>query len=284
MQKHRIISLASILAMLLIPVIGWFLVAQPQLDAASAADQQRADMEAQNRISEKVVEQLKADSQRLPELNGELDALRTSIPFDADATGYLDGLDALAKYSHVDVVALTVEDGVAYTPAVPAGATATDAAATDAAATDAAADGAAADAAAAPPPVEDPAVVTNPLITGSNFVTIPVTVQVSGSWDEVMKFVQGVQSSPRLFLVSSLAVSRDKGTSSFTSTVGGYIYAIPSGVAGHPKPISTTVKQLDSVQAAEEDTVEDDSGTEAGTGTEDGTSEPDPGATQTPEP
>ena len=31
MQQHRILSLLSILVMIIIPVIGWFLVAQPQL-------------------------------------------------------------------------------------------------------------------------------------------------------------------------------------------------------------------------------------------------------------
>ena len=49
MQQHRIISLASILVMLIIPVIGWFLIAQPQLAAAASADQQRADTDVADR-------------------------------------------------------------------------------------------------------------------------------------------------------------------------------------------------------------------------------------------
>lgn len=264
MQKHRILSLASILAMLLIPALGWLLVAQPQLDAAAAADQQRADTEAQIQLSQAVVDQLKKDSQKLPELNHELDQLRTSIPFDADASGYLDGLDALAQFAHVDITGLTVADGLAYVPATPPGGAEV---ATDAAATEEAG-------ASTPEPASDPAIVTSPLIDSSNFVAIPVTVQVAGEWAEVLKFVQGVQSSPRLFLVSSLSTSVDKGSSSYTATIGGYIYAIPSGVPGNPKPISTTVKQLGPVQPPAEDEADAAADGDA----------PTPDATETPAP
>ena len=117
MQQHRIISLASILVMLIIPVIGWFLVAQPQLAAAAAADQQRSDVEAQVQASTAMVAQLKADSAKLPELNDDLNKLRTSIPAGVDSSGYIDGLDALAQLSHVQITKLTVSDPEAYVPA-----------------------------------------------------------------------------------------------------------------------------------------------------------------------
>ena len=58
MQQHRIISLLSILVMLIIPVIGWFLIAQPQLAAAATADQQRADAASQVAASQAVVDKL----------------------------------------------------------------------------------------------------------------------------------------------------------------------------------------------------------------------------------
>lgn len=269
MQQHRIISLASILAMLLIPVIGWFLVAQPQLAAAAAADQQRVDTEAQIMASTAVVAQLKADSEKLPELNQELNALRASIPFGADPSGYIDGLDALAKLAHVEITGLTVNDGVAYIAATP-----TD---SNAVAPDAAAGAEGEDAGETPVPVTDPAVVTSPLIDSTNFVTIPVSVRVAGDWAQILKFVQGIQSSPRLFLVSSLSTQRDGG--SYTATVGGYIYAIPAGIEGQPKPISTIVKHMDGPATPDAEDAADAADDSAGDD-----EVPSPDATDTPEP
>jgi Tfp pilus assembly protein PilO len=237
MQQHRIISLLSVLVMLIIPVIGWFLVAQPQFSAAATADQQRAETEAQIQVSSAVVAQLKADSAKLPDLNDDLNKLRTSIPADVDSSGYIDGLDALAQLSHVAIVGLTVDQPLVYTPAVaPAD--------PNAVAPDAAASGDDA-AATPPPPPSDPAIVTSPLIDGSNFVTIPVSIDINGEWGGILSFVDGLQSSPRLFLVTTLSTTAVEGSpTELAGKIGGYIYAIPTGVEGKPRPISTTVKQL----------------------------------------
>ena len=274
MQKHRIISLASILAMLLIPVMGFFLVAQPQLDAATVADQQRADMEAQIAASAAVVAQLKDDSENLPQLNADLNALRTSIPFKVDSDGYIDGLDALAKLAKVDITALTVDASRAYTPAVPA--TDPSAGAPDANA-GGETEGETPDPAAtqAPvAPVEDPAIVTSPLIDSTTFVTVPVTVTVDGKFPQILKFVQGLQSSPRLFLVTDLDITSLEGGSDMTANIGGVIYVIPTGIEGDPKPISTTVKQMDPIEDETGDPKTPDPGS---------TDQPDPGATGQPE-
>ena len=237
MQQHRIISLASILVMLLIPVMGWFLVAQPQFDAAAAADSQRAALDAQNGASAALVAQLKSDSERLPELTDDLNKLRGSIPAGIDPSGYIDGLDALAQIAGVQISGLTVNEATAYVPAVPP---------VDPNAV-------APDATAGPDPVEtdapvapasDPAIVTSPLITSENFVAIPVTIEIKGEWDPILRFVDGLQSNNRLFLVSKLQTTQDEGGTSLTATIGGFIYAIPTGIEGNPHPISTIVKQM----------------------------------------
>jgi Tfp pilus assembly protein PilO len=270
MQKHRVLSLASILAMLLIPALAFLLVAQPQLEAAASADQQRVETEAQITASAAIVAQLKADSAKLPELNGDLNDLRTSIPFGVDSSGYIDGLDALAKIAKVSITGLTVGDPEAYTPATPPvdpNAVAPDAAAQG--------DGTVQEPAA---PAENPAIVTSPLIDGTNFVTVPVTVDVQGNWAGVLKFVQGVQSSPRLFLVTKMdTTTTDDGK--IKATVGGYIYALPTGVEGKPRPVSTVVK---SMEPATPDTDEESEGS-GSEGTETG-DEPTPGATNAPAP
>lgn len=270
MQKHRIVSLASILAMLLIPVLGWVLVAQPQLAAASIADQQRADTEVQIAESAAIVAQLKADSAKLPELNDDLNSLRTSIPYGVDNPGYIDGLDALAKLAKVDIVTLTMGEAEAYAPAVAPvdpNAVAPDAAAQG---EDAATDG------TAPPVAADPAIVTSPLINAQTFVAIPVTVEAEGGWSQILKFVQGLQTSPRLFLVTGLSTKTlDDGR--LKGVIAGYIYAIPTGVEGKPRPISTTVKQLEA--EAPETEVPEGETPDPGS-----TTQPTPGPTETPAP
>jgi Tfp pilus assembly protein PilO len=261
MQQHRIISLASILVMLLIPVIGWFLVAQPQLAAAATADQQRVAMEAQIAASSAIVAQLKKDSENLPELNDDLDELRTSIPAGVDPSGYIDGLDALARLSHVSITTLTVSDPTAYTAAIDASAPVPT-------------EGEDGEPVEAAPADSDsnPAIVTSPLVDSSNFVAIPVTIEIAGEWAAVLDFVEGLQTSDRLFLVTTLDTAHGSDGVTFTATIGGFIWAIPTGVEGNPRPTSTTVKQL---TAAAPPVVEEETGT-------DGEADPDP--TETPAP
>jgi Tfp pilus assembly protein PilO len=272
MQQHRIISLASILAMLLIPVLAWFLVAQPQLAAAADADQQRQDMESQIAAAAATVAQLKADSAKLPELNDDLNDLRTSIPADADTDGYIDGLAALAKAAHLQVVGLTVAEPIAYTPAVAP--PDPNAPAPDANASSASPSPSDAAAVTPAPTLDVPGIVTSPLIDSSNFVAIPVTVSVSGDLSQIIRFIDGLQSSPRLFLVTSTSTEQSATDhSTLTGKVTGFIWAIPTGVEGKPRPVSTQVKIMGPKTP---DSTDGTDGT--GTGT------PDPNSTETPDP
>lgn len=255
MQQHRIISLASILVMLLIPVIGWFLVAQPQLAAASGADEQRVAMQEQIDASSAAVAQLKTDSERLPELNAELDELRTSIPAGVDPSGYIDGIDALARVNAVTITSLTVSDPIAYTPATPPVDPNATAPAEDN--SEGEGEGEAPTEAPAAPPVANPAFVTSPLIDSTNFVAIPVTIDVEGEWGKVLDFVNGLQSTNRLFLVTTMDLAQDEEDAIVTASIGGFIYAIPTGVEGNPRPTSTIVKQMDAIGGGEEDAGEE---------------------------
>ena len=261
MQQHRIISLLSILVMLFIPVIGWFLIAQPQLAAAASADQQRAEAAAQVAASEAIVAQLKADSAKLPELRDELDELRGSVPAGVDPSGWIDGLSALATVSKVQISALTVADPLAYVPATPpAGAVAPAEEASGE-------EGEDADADTTPAPAADfPGIVTSPLVNAANFVAIPVTVEVKGAPSAILRFVNGLQTDNRLYLVSSFTTepTAEEG-GDLVGKIGGFIWAIPTGEPGNPRPVSTVVKQMDPKEPETPAT-------------------PDPGATGTPTP
>jgi Tfp pilus assembly protein PilO len=263
MQQHRLIVMLSVLVMLVIPVIGWFLVAQPQLAIATQAETERLEAVSQVAASQLVVNQLQKDSANLPELQADLDDLRASIPAAVDPSGYIDGLSALAKVANVQISELSVGDPQAYAPAeVPEAAAppAPDPSATPAAT-----------------PVEAPPVVvegltTNPLVDGSNFVAIPVEVTVKGKSATILRFVHGLQSNDRLFLVTELTTEPAADTADSGQLLGkvtGYIWAIPTGVAGDPRPVSTIVKSMDPPKPPETETEGDT---------------PDPGSTETPDP
>lgn len=269
MQQHRIISLLSILVMVIIPVIGWFLFAQPQLAAASSADQARLAAEAQVAASQAQVDKLEAASATLPKLRDELDELRGSIPSGVDPSGWIDGLSALAKVSKVEITAFTVSDPVAYVPATPP-------ADPNAAAPDATpAPGDTAAPVATPAPVDFPGIVTNPLIDSSNLVAIPVTVEVTGTMSTILRFVNGLQTDNRLYLVSSLTTepAADAQSKELFGKIGGFIWAIPTGEAGSPHPVSTIVKSMDPPKPPEPETPNPN-----------GTATPNPNATSTPPP
>lgn len=261
MQQHRIAVLASVLVMLIIPALGWFLVAQPQLAAAATADQSRAEAAAQVAASQSVVDQLKRDSAKLPELESDLNDLRASIPAGVDPSGYIDGLSALAKVSKVQITQLGVDDPLAYVPAEG-----------PAAPKPPASEGSDSSASSSPsatpaPKPEVPGLVTNPLVTPGNFVAIPVSIEFNGTSSAVLHFVHGLQSGDRLFLITELSTepAADAASAQLLGKVSGYIYAIPTGVAGDPRPVSTVVKSMEPATPAPSNT-------------------PDPGSTGTPTP
>lgn len=206
-EQHRLVMLATILGTLVLLVFGALVLVQPLLSAAGQLDQQRADLEQQAAGIQAKLTRLEADSKRLPELQDDVDELRASIPASLDSSAYLTALSGLADSSGVTLSSITVSDAQPY-----------------AVAADAAAD-----------PAVSGTIITSPIITADNFVLIPVSVGVTGSWDQVLAFLDGLQHGSRLFLVSSYSASGG-GSGGIVATISGYIYVIPTGATGDPGP------------------------------------------------
>ena len=216
MQSHRILSGLTILLMGVLIVAGWFLVAQPQLAAADTANSQYNDVQSQIAVAQAQIVSLKSDQAKLPTLTKELSTLRQSIPSTVDPSGYVNGLNALAAASGVVISAISVSDPLAYTPpvskappAAPAGSTAT------------------ATAAPVDPSQRSFTPPTDPRITSSNFVAIPVTITTLGYWDPSLAFVKGLQSGKRLFLVTAISTGhKGDDPNTIETQISGFIYAI----------------------------------------------------------
>jgi hypothetical protein len=140
-------------------------------------------------------------------------------------SSFVSEINSLAGAHGVTVNTITVADATPYTPpAAPAPTPTASAAPTPAPSPTAAAPVAPTTPTAAPQ-------VTNPKITAANFIAIPVTLSISGSYSNVLDFVSGLQSGPRLFLVNALTADTKNGT--VDATVGGLVYVLlAAGASG----------------------------------------------------
>jgi len=215
-MRNRLWNIVAVMLMVAIAAGGWFLGVDPQLAAARTADEQRETVEAQNEATRLAITRLIADEKDLPTLQAQLVELQRSVPLDAGVSEFIDDLNNLAVASGVTVSNLTVDPAQQYV-------------APESAAAAAPADDPAepADDAAAADPLAPPA-VTNPLVTSANFILIPISIDTTGSYVQVVDFVSGLQNGPRLFLVNTFASAStsEEVAGEVTGSITGYIYVL----------------------------------------------------------
>lgn len=223
MNKNRLSLVVALAATLVVLAGGWFLGAQPQLAQASDNSAQQADIDATNARNRAELHRLEKAYTSLDETKAELAALRASIPSSTDTASLLDQLNGAGAASGVTVTSITIGDPKAYTPVA-----ATEPAASTSASPSAAATASAAPTAAATP--EAPTPHSDAQITSANFVVVPVTAAVKGSYDQAIAFTKHVQNGERLFLVNGLAAtSSDSGGAPMDDqswSLSGYVYVL----------------------------------------------------------
>ena len=227
MDRNRLWTIGALLAMVAVVALGWFLGIQPQLASASTASQNLATTQTQNAASSASLAKLKSDFEGIANLKQNLAALRDSVPSSAQISALVTELDSLAGEHQVLVKSIGVSDAKAYTPplvvaATPAAATSSNPSPTPTPALTGAP-------VSAPATPTAPVLVTNPKITAANFIAIPVQLAITGPYSNVLDFVRGLQTGPRLFLVTALSTksSTDKvAAGSVDATVGGIVYVL----------------------------------------------------------
>jgi Tfp pilus assembly protein PilO len=226
-------------------LFGWLLGISPNLAGAKLADEDRVAVEAQNAAYEAQVATLRKQFEGIDDLKSNLASLQTAVPSSAEIPAFVAQLNAITQRHQVTLATLTVSDAQAYVPVAPVAPVVTDAAADDGsqpASTPAApAEPTTAEvaAAAAPQPSE--------LVTAENFVSVPISLSVTGSYQNVLDFVDSVQKGSRLAMVTSFTTSASTSTgtapttedsdtsSSFgeaTGTVSALIYVLLDPAAG----------------------------------------------------
>ena len=235
-QTHRIVSVLMIVLMVAVAAAAWFLVAQPQLSAAAQSNEELSGVQSRISTSQASLDRLRKGEDDLPELNAQLASLQQSIPSALESSPLVSGIDAQAAAAGVFVKSITVDDPAAYAPppapAVPSASTPTGGA-TPAPTPTASATPAATGAAAGK---SQYTAKTDPLITASNFVTVPVSITVTGNWDQTLAFMKNLQTGTRLYAVGTVG-SKASDDGSYETVVAGYIFAIldPSSQAAAAK-------------------------------------------------
>lgn len=204
-RRWWVIGCALVMAMSI--GLGWLLGVSPLLETARAADVTRESVEAQNLAYDEELTILKEQFEGIGELETQLVDLRTEVPAGSALPAYLNQLTVSAQQHAVALATITVSDAVAYTPlvteAAPAADTTTDVD-TDATGTATPAP----EPVAAPAPVGAGSPVTSPLVTGENFVAIPITIGLDGGYGNVLDFVESLQKGTRLTTVTALSTTK----------------------------------------------------------------------------
>lgn len=229
-RMHLVIALAIGAVVL---VGGFFLGVQPQLASAAANREQQQSIDSTNDTYRAELARLAAQSAKLPAMQRQAAALGRSVPSSADTSSFYKEVNAVAASSGVTVSGITTSWAAAYTPpaAEPAAGTPTDSSTASAGSTPAATPSATPSAPAAAAPV------TNAQITASNFSTIAISIDVTGSFEQALAFTSGVQNGERLFLVNDIKSARAEttdgsttdataGSGATTWTLSGFIYVL----------------------------------------------------------
>jgi len=175
---------------------AWFLGVSPLLAAQSQAEAARATAASQNASIQSTIAVLKEQKDKIGDYEKRAGELEVAIPSDIESADFIRSLNDLATSTAVTITQISLSDAVSY---VPPAATATNDE-------------------FAPTPVSDSR------ITGENFLLVPVTLSVSGGWNEVLAFTHGIQTGNRLMLVTSVSTTADEGT--FTTTLAGAMYVL----------------------------------------------------------
>ncbi|MDH2443890.1 hypothetical protein QDR37_08045 [Amnibacterium sp. CER49] len=201
---------------------GYVLGAAPLLASAAQADSTKASADQQARLTRFQLAQLQAASQQMDALKAKAAAGELAVPSRLDAEAFIRRVNAVAARDGLKVGSIVPGDAVAYTSPAPA-VVATGAVA---GATPTATPTPAPSAATPAAPVVPTTAATDPLITASDLVVIPVTLSVQGTMAQTLQFTHDIQNDERTFLVNGFSTTQSAAGSGVAATLKGYVYAL----------------------------------------------------------
>ncbi|MGN6446636.1 hypothetical protein [Amnibacterium sp.] len=194
---------------------------QPSLARAAAADASTAQLQQANASSQVELGRLSALAAKQSTLQAQNARLAAAVSGSLLLSTFSKQVRDTAAADGVSITSLAVATANDYVPpVVPATSSSTTSTPSPAPT-----------AAPAAPPAAATGVFgkTDPLITGSDFAVIPITVTVTGTESSSVTFAQDLQQMARMFAVDTVTYARGSGAGTPpTTTISGNIYALKS--------------------------------------------------------
>lgn len=213
MNGNRVWMLGVAVAAVVIIAFGWLFAISPTLAQADLATSQTQSADAQNTAQQVALVRLKSQYDKLPKLKADLANLRATVPETANLDDFLDQLQQLAQSTGVTITGFTAAEASLFGGADAA--TPTPTASETPKPADAAGSANASATATASSGVKD------------KLFSIPVTIAVKGSPEQVLAFTDASQKGARLFLVTGdgFTGSRDN-PSDDGGTLTGFVFVV----------------------------------------------------------
>jgi Tfp pilus assembly protein PilO len=224
MNTTRLWVLGGAVIAIALVAMGWFVGIAPKLADMARADASRQQAIELNEQNEIVLAELKEQFENLDELTTELEALQLAVPFTVDVPDFLRQLNSSAAATGVSISEITIDEARAYGAPPPVEPAAQPAEGDDVEA------GAAAEPIPAAAPIAPPS-VTDPRVSAANFVAVPVSVTVAGTYSAVQSFISAAQHGDRLFLALGMNLSPSDAAAvgseaMYSGVINGFIYVL----------------------------------------------------------
>lgn len=170
-NKHRIAWIGLAVGIVLVMLITWMAGVAPCLDKIHSADEQTAQIEAQNEVTQKKIDQLMIASETMTIQKARLKQLQSQLPENFDQSEFITSLDRAAAGSGVTIKSVTFDDAVEATLPTEA----------------------------------------QKSIVAGHLVEVPLTINANGSYDAMRNFVDAVQKIERIAVPNNVTYSIDSG-------------------------------------------------------------------------
>ena len=170
LNKHRIAWIGFAVGIVLVILITWMAAVSPCLDKIHNADEQTAQIEAQNEKTQKKIDQLMIASETMTIQRARLKQLQAQLPENFDQSAFITSIDQAAAGTVVTIKSVTFDDAVE--AALPAQA--------------------------------------QKSIVAGHLVEVPLTITAFGSYDSMRAFVDAVQKIERIAVPNTVTYSIDK--------------------------------------------------------------------------
>ncbi|TFC35443.1 hypothetical protein [Cryobacterium sp. TMT2-42-4] len=214
-------------------LLGWMIGISPNLKAASGANADRLIVEQQNADADAKLAALKKQFEGIGTLKNDLASVRMAVPEGAAIPAFLRQLGTLTSQNDVRLTDFSVGDAERYAPAAPATSAVIEAPVAEEEVAPVAEDAAAAATTPATVAAAPTLPAAPPGITGENFVAVPITVSIEGSYSKLLDYLDGLQKGERLALVTSIETTTVSPDIS-TAKIAAYIYVLLNPASAAP--------------------------------------------------